>query len=277
MGVHDTIPGTLGNEEEGWRRSTKVWSTLLNSEEKVEILSDKWSEDEAKLTWQQRWSQLWKGGGSTRTKTWIWRVLKGGFFTGERTEKIGVSTDPRFRCRRHSESICHLFWDCEKAACFWRQFKQKATMMQAKFNIWRTLLGTIDEALICRKKGGTLIHILGSALQAIWTDRCKKVHGNQDSRTPLAIVLNQARYEVEESLTPKGPATNWNQSMAEWEELTSMLSPGNDTTGEVTASEESTQSNREAEQPETTSGENTTIRKASETTAVHTLSGSSTV
>ncbi|KAL3684730.1 hypothetical protein R1sor_002752 [Riccia sorocarpa] len=78
----------------GWLKPTRFWNQLLSSDEKPENLTDKWPDHGGILTWNSRWKKLWSCKGSSRTKLWVWRTLKNGFFTGERAERMRVSEEP---------------------------------------------------------------------------------------------------------------------------------------------------------------------------------------
>ncbi|KAL3698053.1 hypothetical protein R1sor_012129 [Riccia sorocarpa] len=67
---------------------------MLSTEETPEELHEKWRLGGSKYTWAARWKKLWQTWASTRTKLLIWRVLKHGFYTGEKAEKCGHDPGP---------------------------------------------------------------------------------------------------------------------------------------------------------------------------------------
>ncbi|KAL3697958.1 hypothetical protein R1sor_012034 [Riccia sorocarpa] len=207
----------------GWNRSTQFWAKLLPRKEEAEDLTPKWNMQEAQITWKQRWKAVWGSSGSYQSKIWIWRVLKNGFFTSERAERIGVSDEPCHRCDEESETTDHLFWGCRKVVPGWLQLRIRATESNVNFRIPATLIGTIDEAVTGRRKGHALLHIVSSYLQKIWRDRNQKVHENKDEQTPLAEILKMARYEVEGLLQGSGTETHRSAVEDEWQEVTKLL------------------------------------------------------
>ncbi|KAL3679387.1 hypothetical protein R1sor_022343 [Riccia sorocarpa] len=184
----------------GWIKPTNFWSSLLSREEVTEDLTEKWAEGGSRLTWGERWKYIWSNNVSTRTKIWFWRTLKHGFFTGERAERMRVSTEPCKRCGQSTESTNHLFWSCTKVVPLWSTLKTLASTTCAKFSIWNNLLDTMDKALISNHAGNSLSHILATLFQQIWHDRNKEVFEQTRRRTPLIVALEQARQEAEGQL-----------------------------------------------------------------------------
>ncbi|KAL3694931.1 hypothetical protein R1sor_008582 [Riccia sorocarpa] len=207
----------------GWQRPAQFWNKLLTSKESPEVLSNKWTIGGQRFTWAERWRHLWKCRGTLRSKLWVWRVLKHGFFTGERAERMGVSNDPCRRCGRTSESISHLFWSCSQAELIWDKLRNRSARANSSFRIHGNILDTIDEALYNNKRGGTLLQIMAAALQAIWKDRNSKIFRNQDTTTPIELILNQARWEIEGDMNSSNNPLAWTANLQKLQEITSLL------------------------------------------------------
>ncbi|KAL3678979.1 hypothetical protein R1sor_021935 [Riccia sorocarpa] len=188
-----------------WIRTSSFWSRLAGRAEIPENLSEKWRMGGDKFTWPTRWRMLWSNRASTRTKLWLWRTLKHGFFTGERAYKMGVDSGTCKRCNRTLETTEHLFWTCPKASEVWTKLRFRAEEVDAKFRIQTSVLATIDLAISNNKKCSALIHIVATTLQSIWRDRNSKIFNGKDTITPIEIVLHNARHEAEGTIKSGGP------------------------------------------------------------------------
>ncbi|KAL3691247.1 hypothetical protein R1sor_004898 [Riccia sorocarpa] len=207
----------------GWKQPSKFWMNILSRKEEPEDLSNKWDSQDATMQWSERWRAIWRSRGSYRSKIWLWRVLKQGFFTGERAERIGVSTDPCKRCNNEPETIQHLFWSCRKAKAVWDRLRCRAMEVGASFRIPESLLGTIDEALNRNQPKNPLIHIVPRILQSIWYARNKKIHEGRESCIPIEETLKAARFEVEGAGNSRSSKEYWETLSAKWNELTRLI------------------------------------------------------
>ncbi|KAL3675123.1 hypothetical protein R1sor_025071 [Riccia sorocarpa] len=79
----------------------------------------------------------------------------------------------------------------------WDNLKLKSEASGVKLKIQPTLLQNVDEAIESKSKGGILFHILTAATQQIWKDRNNSVFNGRNSPTPLQVVLQQARLELD--------------------------------------------------------------------------------
>lgn len=68
--------------------------------------------------------KLWLSDLSTRAKTFIWRVLAQGLFTGIQAARIGIDIGECKLCYGTIENIPHLFHDCEFALCWWKEGRE---------------------------------------------------------------------------------------------------------------------------------------------------------
>ncbi|KAL3681393.1 hypothetical protein R1sor_024349 [Riccia sorocarpa] len=206
-----------------WQKDTRFWRKILQGTQEVEDLSKKWPEDHPGLSWKEKWTALWSQGGSTRTKLWIWRVLRRAFFTGERAYKMQVSTELCHSCHVEMESVNHLFWTCREARTNWDRLRQLAFHGDASFRVKPSLLATIDEALERKKKGSPLIYILVAIMQLRWQDRNHLQFKGRRRSSPLIAALQLARYEVEASFNDKSKEQRWESGLGALKEINELI------------------------------------------------------
>ncbi|KAL2612206.1 hypothetical protein R1flu_023898 [Riccia fluitans] len=187
-------------------------------------MSGKWPEGNYTFNWKNRWRRLWEAGGTQRVKIWIWRILRKALFTGERAEKMRVSSEPCGRCKSAVESIPHLFYDCENSRVRWNKLRELVTNAGVNIKIPQGLLNIMDEALAQKKKGILLLYILYIITTTIWRDRNQAQFNNKILSTPLRISLEQARLELEGSLSAKASATRWQQGIKALDEVNKLIS-----------------------------------------------------
>ncbi|KAL3675259.1 hypothetical protein R1sor_025207 [Riccia sorocarpa] len=220
----------------GWIQLTRFWSCKIRRFEEIEDFTSKWTPELNKLSWKKRWSLLWQRGGSIRSKLWVWRLLHRGFYTGERAEKMRMSTDPCQRCSSgESESVQHMFWDCARSRYLWRDLRSRFRQHQVNIHISSNFLDTIDAALVEKTKGGIMIHILAPLLQTIRRDRNESVYRQSQASTPLKIILEQAKLELEGGMKTTMSEEAWNIRLKGIATLTTILgeNPREETSQEV--------------------------------------------
>ncbi|KAL2652685.1 hypothetical protein R1flu_020813 [Riccia fluitans] len=144
----------MNGEKLDWAQMLRI----LDTHETADDLSAKWPEDRYDLTWHMRWKKLWGRGGLTRTKLWTWRILRRAFFTGERAEAMQVALGTCCKCKAALETTSHLFYECSHSQSQWRQLMNMTRRAQVSFRVTNNLLQLVDEALITKAKGGTLIY-----------------------------------------------------------------------------------------------------------------------
>ncbi|KAL3675639.1 hypothetical protein R1sor_025587 [Riccia sorocarpa] len=89
---------------------------------------------------------------------------------------------------------------------------------------WKVnFLDAIDMALFSNKMSCPLLHILATTLQYIWKDRNLKQFKNQDTTTPIEVILTSARHEVEGQMTHKGSAERWEDGLKMLQDLARLL------------------------------------------------------
>ncbi|KAL3700212.1 hypothetical protein R1sor_018234 [Riccia sorocarpa] len=211
----------------GWNNKSKFWADLLSKEEEAEDLSHKWIQGGRSPSridsWSNRWRQLWRSTATSRSKLWIWRVLKHGFWTGERAAKIGVSSADCRRCGFQLETVDHMFWGCSMVSSTWAELKERAHARRVSFKIQPTLIDTLDEAITSNKRGGTLLQIMAELFQQIWKDRNSKVFRDVNSSTPLNVVLTKARHEWEASIKIKCNQSKWERGLYGLQEMNILI------------------------------------------------------
>ncbi|KAL3681617.1 hypothetical protein R1sor_024573 [Riccia sorocarpa] len=87
------------------------------------------------------------GKQSERQKTWIWRLLRRGFFTESRAEKMRLSDGGCSRCQGQRETFEHLFWGCSKVSRRWRALETAAIRVGLLSHHSDTLLELVDNAI----------------------------------------------------------------------------------------------------------------------------------
>ncbi|KAL3687547.1 hypothetical protein R1sor_013856 [Riccia sorocarpa] len=161
--------------------------------------------------------------GTNRTKLWTWKILRRGFFTGERAMRMTVSNGQCVRCNRAVEMITHLFWDCPETQYVWNEIGRRFNNTDTTICLKPSLLENIDAALSTKNEGRVLIHILVAACQNIWADRNHKVFKNQRRQTPVTITFQNAIWEKEATLNQRSSAENWEEGMRGLDELNRLL------------------------------------------------------
>lgn len=69
--------------------------------------------------WHQVLRSLWTSDLSLNAKTFIWRILAQGLFSGTRALRIGKSNGECQLCAPSMESVPHIFFDCSHARRCW--------------------------------------------------------------------------------------------------------------------------------------------------------------
>ncbi|KAL3694934.1 hypothetical protein R1sor_008585 [Riccia sorocarpa] len=207
----------------GWGQKTSFWRRLIMRDEELEDLSTKWPEHQHTLTWKQRWQLLWSKGGTLRNKLWMWRILTRCFFTRERATKMKVSLDPCKRCDLEVETTSHLFWSCSEVQPLWRSLQRRLFLANAQEQLQSNLLAIIDAALQKKPAGGILTHIIPAAVQSIWEDRNTKYFRGRRHHTPITVVLQNAKRELEATMHRKTPSTSWDKQLCGLQDLQSLI------------------------------------------------------
>ncbi|KAL2621653.1 hypothetical protein R1flu_001858 [Riccia fluitans] len=221
----------------GWLLPSKTWHNLLTKDEAPDDLTGKWPLGIYRLTWMERWKKLWEAGGLLRIKTWLRKLLRRAFFTGERASRMQVSQDLCCRCRQVIETVSHLFFECHHSITRWHQLQESAQRVGTSFCATHNLLDSIDEALITKKKGSSFIYILSSLTTTIWKDRNEMLFRNKTQETPLRVSLEQARWEIEGSFNPSSSASRWWQGLHALTEINRLLEVSSNPTTTTESSE----------------------------------------
>ncbi|KAL3682097.1 hypothetical protein R1sor_000119 [Riccia sorocarpa] len=207
----------------GWVKHSRFWGKLLDKTEVPEDLSTKWRLGGESHTWAQRWRLLWKCKASTRTKLWIWRTLKHGFYTGDRAEKMGKNEGSCVRCRQALETTEHLFWGCPQSSAVWSDLRTRAACTGSTLHVPSSFVDTIDEAIFKGGKGCSLLHIIAPALQSIWKSRNAKLFQDKNLILPIDVILQEAKHEAEGVLNEKAPEERWVQGLQILKDLSRLL------------------------------------------------------
>ncbi|KAL2631073.1 hypothetical protein R1flu_015759 [Riccia fluitans] len=193
----------------GWLRQMRFWHKLLSANETPEDLTVKWPINNARLTWKERWWQLWAKGTSPRITLWFWKIVCRAFFTGERAEKMKVAAEPCCRCKETSEMVSHLFYECKPPQEGWQWLRENLRMTHPHFYNARGLLALADEAICDKKDGNAFAYIFYSLTNTLWKDRNSTLFKNSQRDTPLLVTLEHARLELEGSLNETASDSHW--------------------------------------------------------------------
>jgi hypothetical protein len=94
---------------------------MLQSSHNIADINRWWHLDDNELIWKVRWILLWDADIALRGRTFIWRILAHGLFTGEQASKIITGAGTCTHCQAHLETIPHIFFECPFARDIWRQ------------------------------------------------------------------------------------------------------------------------------------------------------------
>ncbi|KAL3680623.1 hypothetical protein R1sor_023579 [Riccia sorocarpa] len=73
-----------------WNLTTRQWRQLLYKvKDETAALNEKWETHNRAATWTRRWTNLWEGNTTFRTKARMWRFLRKGFFTNSKARDWG--------------------------------------------------------------------------------------------------------------------------------------------------------------------------------------------
>ncbi|KAL3677394.1 hypothetical protein R1sor_027342 [Riccia sorocarpa] len=207
----------------GWIQPSRFWGMLLSKHGRIDDLSHRWPGDEGSLDWASRWKLLWQKGDSPRSRLWVWRTLKKGFFTWSRASKMRVTQLPCPRCNRAEETVPHLLWECSEVRGSWAALRIRTPDANVKFKIRQSLLSTIDEALVTKKQSGALLSIIATQVQLAWKDRNAFVFQNKRRRTPIIVALIQAREDIEGSFSRTSSESKWQRGLTGLKELNEII------------------------------------------------------
>ncbi|KAL3701723.1 hypothetical protein R1sor_019745 [Riccia sorocarpa] len=105
----------------------------------------------------------------------------------------------------------------------WNRLRELAIEQCAKFRIKESLLQTVDEALESRGRGSALIFIVAELIQSTWRDRNQHLFRGLTSITPVGVVLQAARNEIDMSLNEKSNDSSWNRGMGALQEINKLI------------------------------------------------------
>ncbi|KAL3685917.1 hypothetical protein R1sor_003939 [Riccia sorocarpa] len=109
-----------------------------------------------------------------------------------------------------------------KHSRFWGKLTAKSETPEDLSAKWR--LGGQDRTWAQRNKMGCpLLHIIATTLQCIWKDKNLKQFKNQDTITPIEVILTSARYEVEGQMSNNISAERWEDGLKTLQDLAWLL------------------------------------------------------
>ncbi|KAL3680358.1 hypothetical protein R1sor_023314 [Riccia sorocarpa] len=154
----------------GWQWGIKFWRNVVSGDHITDDLADKMPREQNGLNWRRKWKSF---------------------------------------CNVEVKTTGHLLWSCRDAKMVWDNMRESAFLLIASFSVKQSLLATTDEALEAKKKGSTLIFILGAILQTRWQDRNNMYFRNQRLRNSRRTSLMLARYKIGASFNNKSSDQRW--------------------------------------------------------------------
>lgn len=100
--------------------NARRYQMLRQKENACPRLNRIWGYTKSEKEWNKLWHSVWSSDLSLKAKTFIWRVLAQGLFSGTRALKIGKGNGLCILCSTQ-ESIPHIFFDCCHAKMCWRR------------------------------------------------------------------------------------------------------------------------------------------------------------
>ncbi|KAL3699459.1 hypothetical protein R1sor_017481 [Riccia sorocarpa] len=201
-----------------WTKPSRFWIDLLKVAHPPEDLTERWHPNRGLVSWADRWRLLWKKKSPAKIKIWIWRILKKGFFTNTRAQKMRIGQGICPRCGWREETITHLMWECASVKWTWDKLRRLTFEASPQFRIRETLLSTIDE-----DPHGTLLNIIAVMAQFLWKDRNVQVFQGRKRRTPAILALKQTREEIGSSFSNKSNETKWQQGIESLQEINDLI------------------------------------------------------
>ncbi|KAL3675010.1 hypothetical protein R1sor_024958 [Riccia sorocarpa] len=177
-----------------WRGSTKEWANKIGgTKEYSEYLNEKWGRTDTKQVWEKRWTRLWQAAIHHRRKSWIWRFIQRGYFTGSRGKGWDEALKKCSWCEHMNATLEHAFWTC-------RSLSNRLEEMSACGGMppgCNSQLSWLDAALERAKEDTSYLWLFGSYLAITWSERNDLRFNGRRNHRPLRALLRLTALEIE--------------------------------------------------------------------------------
>jgi hypothetical protein len=169
--------------------ASKVYHLMLNSSLDSEQLNRWWHSNDMPLVWKARWLLLWAADIALKGRTFLWRVLANGLFTGARANKIIPGSGICMYCNQELETITHLFFTCPYAQEVWQHTARfyGAPLHNNLVSSSQSFIELLDQCLGSKAVDTARILILYETVYMIW-QKCNK---QLFQGTPRTIATHQ--------------------------------------------------------------------------------------
>ncbi|KAL3676486.1 hypothetical protein R1sor_026434 [Riccia sorocarpa] len=188
-----------------WGKKTAFWRHILyNGKTEDKKLTPSWGIPEGQLTWEARWSLLWKEDATPRTKIRLWRFLRRGYFTNSKA-----------RCRITAAN----------AVASWLLLDEEERLHNN--NGAEHLIKLVDTALRQHKKNQAPILLTLALIRTNWAERNSAQFKQKLAFRGIGPVLDEVINEVNaltsprhESDTRKAMMQRTQQTIVYWQQET---------------------------------------------------------
>ncbi|KAL3687201.1 hypothetical protein R1sor_013510 [Riccia sorocarpa] len=180
-----------------WKLTTTNWKRILSQDAPPrDDIGTRWRDSGDSTTWNSRWKALRKCKQSERQKTWIWRLLRRGFFTESRAEKMGLSDGCCSRCQGQSETFEHLFWGYPNVRSRWLTWSLGANRMGMSLTLSTTLLELLDNAISLQDLHPGWFAIVTVGTHQTWRERNLQKFQIKRTMMPAKLIVKEAIKEL---------------------------------------------------------------------------------
>ncbi|CAM6117704.1 unnamed protein product [Calypogeia fissa] len=201
------ISGDIDQEASAWKwldqekdlscfslKNKHAYTLLSKMPADTERWNRRWNCTNSEDPWRRRWAKLWHSDLPTRGKTFLWRILAHGLYTGARAFKLGFTDVNCLCCPDRLESISHIFLECKHATASWnslRRMHTKATGFQA-FPTCITFLAVLDCCLEVKSRNSAFLFLLYATLWNLWLARNAQLHEGTSRYFSAELLTSQA-------------------------------------------------------------------------------------
>lgn len=125
------------------------------------------------------WRKFWNIKAIPKAKICVWRNIQNSLPTGSNINLKGIYTNPIcFWCRKHTESVEHIFWGCKFSKFAWRKI---IPLMDGLFSLNRGQWTARDHWRWMEENLGTEdLEKAILVLWSLWNQRNQSIQSNQD-------------------------------------------------------------------------------------------------
>ena len=157
------------------------------------------------LTMKQVWKRVWGLETPNKIRDFTWKACHNILATKENLMKRHITTDDKCdECGKEFESICHLFWFCDKAKEVWAN-----TKLVFPFQIGQTwsFVDVVWQIVRCDSVSPSLLEKVAAICWGVWKNRCEVRHGghhrsSSDIARSSLVLLEEFQVANELSASP---------------------------------------------------------------------------